>query len=187
MSDVVLLSLEVAGEGWTARLLDSSAANGISQVGPVLPAVPKHFVVQVRAPDVIPDDLSGSPDSLGRCQVRVIGQCASDAALLDTATLQIQAIPGLAIHNFENPFRDQTHFIFSIPRAGSVNLTVYTRAGELVERVLNHARYDAGIWRKAWSAATGRRGRLAPGTYLYVFELLTDAGVDRVEKKLMIR
>jgi hypothetical protein len=198
MRDVVNLKAENVNPDWTVQLCDQTGQSllfdsnhdGIADVGEVETGVARQFVVKVTAPmpSSQSNELVGNVDSLSTDYIRIIGECAFDRNLRDTAYLTIQTIPELAIHNFENPFRDQTRFIFSIPRDGTVRLWIYDRAGELVKRVIDSQFYHFGIYTLPWDGKNDHNRKLAPGTYLYVFELTDDKeNTDRVEKKVMIK
>jgi hypothetical protein len=146
------------------------------------------FLVAVAAPDQVPDDLAGAPESLSACRVRVVGRLRTRPLLTDTAFLLFRAVPGLNIHNYENPFQDRTRFIFSVPRAGRVRIDLYTRAGEFAGRLID-GDYQPGIHVEPWDA-TVRGRRLVPGTYVYVYELTGSEekrSLGTVRRKLMIR
>ncbi len=177
----------VCDEQGRGRLPDPDL-DGFAELGPVVPDTERYFTLLVRTPDNVPDDLAGNIDSLGCCRIQVIGRSTMFDGLGDTALVVIRAIPRLAIHNFQNPFRDRTRFIFSIPQPGRASLRVYNRAGELVSRVFELEEFAIGIHTRVWNGTNLSGRRLAPGTYLYVFEL-TDTPDDldrRLTKKLMI-
>jgi len=195
-TDCVSLAAGANQTDWDVSLWDAGAGSRLPENGeqraeltPVFAGVQKFFTILVKAPDNIPDDLSGNIDSLGKCYITVVGQSGLNPLLLDTAIVTIQAVPRLAIHNYQNPFRDRTRFIFSVPQTGRVNLYVYNRAGEIVSKPIDHEEYQIGIYARPWNATNLNGRRLAPGTYLYTLEL-TDTK-DRLErrlvKKLMIR
>ena len=73
-----------------------------------------------------------------------MGRSSFRPDLMDTACLVLRAIPALAIHNYENPFRDRTTFIFGVPRPAKVRLYVYNRSGELIQRLIDD-RLDARL------------------------------------------
>jgi len=176
-------------EDWGLELLDSTGLEPLTEMVAVRPGQAQHFVVRVKAPDDIPDDLSGQVDSLGRCFIRVIARSGSNLA--DTAYGVIQVVPGLAIHNYENPFHGSTRFIFSLPHEGVVRLYVYDRAGELIRRLIDsddHT-YGVGVHQLSWNGCNNRGQKLAPGTYPYVLEMSDKDGQHprRIMKKLMIR
>jgi hypothetical protein len=194
-NDTVMLQARVSRSDWGVRVfgpdeitpLPDADRDGRSELGPVRPGVQKPFSLKVTAPDSFSGGLSGSVDSLGKCYVTVFGQSARNPGLTDTATLIIQMVPGLAIHNYENPFREHTRFVFSMPRKGKLQLVVYDRNGQTVRRLIEHETYEPGIYTLPWDGLNDFHRRVAPGTYLYVYEM-TDSKdhVERVFKKLTI-
>jgi hypothetical protein len=191
MSDVIHLSAECDDTLWGIRLLDEAGQQGIDELGPLEPGVKRQFKVSLAAPESSPNGLTGAPDSFSRTYIRIIGQSRRDPGLADTALLTIQLIPGLGIHNYENPFHERTMFVFSVPRPGRVRLLVYDRTGELVRQLIPGDLYrDFGVYTASWDATNSKGLKLSPGTYVYVYELTdkdTKQLVGRVTKKLMIR
>ncbi|MBM3323301.1 hypothetical protein FJY69_07480, partial [candidate division WOR-3 bacterium] len=179
--------VDICDEQGRGRLPDEDH-DGLAELGPVAPDTERYFTLLVRAPDNVPDDLSGDIDSLGRCRIQVVGRSTTFDGLGDTAFVVVRAIPRLAIHNFRNPFRNRTRFIFSIPQPGKASLRVYNRAGELVGRVFEQEEFAIGIHTRPWDGTNPSGRRLAPGTYLYIFELTgTPDNLDRrLTRKLMI-
>jgi hypothetical protein len=196
VTDIANLTAETQQPGWQVDLCTEDGAtrlpdgngDGRAELGPIAPGAEHGFSILVRAPDDIPDDLSGNIDSLGKCYINVVGRSTAFDGLGDTALVVVQAIPRLAIHNFRNPFRENTRFIFAVPQAGKASLRVYNRAGELVGRVFEQEEFGIGIFTRPWDGRNLAGRRLAPGTYLYTFELTqTVDGLDRrLAKKLMI-
>jgi len=194
MSDIVNLSVEGSNPDWTVQLYDASGqsllsdhnSDGIPDVGSVAPGADEPFIVKVTSPT--PNSgLIGNVDSLSTDFVKVVGRASTDRALVDTANLTILMVPILAIHNFQNPFRDQTRFVFGVPLDGRVSLVVYDRNGQVVRRLLEHVQYSAGVYNLPWDGRNDHNLKLAPGVYLYAFELESgDNQTERVNRKLMI-
>jgi hypothetical protein len=197
MPDAVGLTIRSNNPQWTVALLDAqgqsplpdSNLDQVYEFAPVMPGTPKEFTVSVTAPNYIPDSLAGPIDSLGRVRIWVKGVSFTDVNLVDSARIDVQALPQLAIHNFENPFRAKTTFIFSIPHPGKVRLYIYDRTGALVRKLIDQEDFESGIYSKPWDASNDSRFQLAPGTYVYVLELAdrNNKNAVRVRKKLMIR
>jgi len=76
--------------------------------------------------------------------------------------------PALESHNFPNPFTANTTISFTLPAAGTIDLTVYNVLGQVV-RTLLHDPADAGSHEVAFNA-----GLLPAGIYYY--QLTTASG-----------
>jgi hypothetical protein len=197
MADRIGLRYESSNRNWPVRLMDETGRqplpdadqDSVAEFGPVDAAVRMYFTVKVTAPDSIPEDLSGNIDSLSRCFIWVIGQSAGNPRLVDTAVLNIKAVPGLAIHNYENPFRDRTTFVFSVPRKGRVRLLVFTRTGELAKSLIDNQEFNVGVYPLPWDGRNDHGNRLAPGTYVYMYQLTSGANQqkEQIQKRLLIR
>jgi hypothetical protein len=176
--------------GENGQPLPDSNRDGRVELGPIASNSQKHFILKVTAPDDIPANLAGPIETLTTCHIRVSGQSRFDGNRTDTARVTVQVIPGLAIHNCENPFSDRTEFVFSVPRGSKVRLYVYDQPGELVAKLIDNEFYDFGIHTFTWDGTNDKRKKLAPGTYHYLFELADQSKVDesdRILKKLIIR
>jgi len=195
MGDTIRLQAIPSRAGWGAWLYEPDVmtpladrdADGRSELGPVFPGDQVAFALKVTAPDSFAGGLQGSVDSLGLCFVRIVGQSSVNPSLMDTATVRIQMVPGLSIHNFENPFRRQTRFVYGVPKPGYVRLVVYDRNGSVVRRVINREAAEPGIYTLPWDGRNDHQRVVAPGTYVYVYELtdLKDETI-RVMRKLTI-
>lgn len=177
----------VPGE-WDIILTDTTAVpltdtdlDGIIDLGLVLPAVTRRFQVLVQSPGHF--DLTGQPDTLASCSFYVRGRCSVSENITDSVRITIQLIPPFDVHNFRNPFRTQTQFIFSIPKEGRVILEVYTRNGELVNRLINNHWYIPGIHIYPWDGTNYKGQQLAPGTYIYFMHFRAHDGEERILKK----
>jgi hypothetical protein len=195
MGDTVRLQAIPSRPGWGIWLYASDLttplpdrnADGRCELGPVFPGIQQAFMLRVTAPDSFAGGLRGSIDSLGLCFITVAGQSSVNPNLMDTATLRIQMVPGLMIHNFENPFARQTRFVYAVPKPGHIRLVVYDRNGSAVRRLISRQFTEPGIYTLPWDGRNDRQRVVAPGTYLYVYEL-TDSRdqVERVTRKLTI-
>jgi len=65
-------------------------------------------------------------------------------------------------------------------------LTVYTRAGERVCRVLEAEDKPAGVHLVSWDAMNDRGRVVAPGTYEYVLDYVHQDKTDRIRKRLVV-
>uniref|UniRef100_A0A7C4TH81 FlgD/Vpr Ig-like domain-containing protein n=1 Tax=candidate division WOR-3 bacterium TaxID=2052148 RepID=A0A7C4TH81_UNCW3 len=101
----------------------------------------------------------------------------------DSAFLRTILVPPFGVHNFRNPFKERTQFIFSLPKSGRVSLQVFTRAGELVRKLITNRHYDFGIHYYPWDGKNDAGQQLAPGVYIYVFDFIGDDGEHLTSKK----
>jgi flagellar hook assembly protein FlgD len=95
-------------------------------------------------------------------------------------------VPGFSVHNFPNPLSLRTTFVIGLPEAGEVSLTIYTRAGERVCKVLEHEGRPAGVHLARWEAVNDHGREVAPGTYEYVLDYVHQGETDRIRKRLVV-
>ena len=82
--------------------------------------------------------------------------------------------------NYPNPFNPSTKISFVLPQAGTVHLSIFNTAGQLV-RTLHSGEMSAGSHVFLWDGTDARGIRVASGVYLYRLQ----AG-DRVLQKKML-
>jgi hypothetical protein len=104
----------------------------------------------------------------------------------DTALLNLTLVSSLSVHNFPNPFNGHTTFVVGLPGDGRASLTVYTRAGERVCRVLESADVPAGLHFVGWDGVNDNGRAIAPGTYEYLLDYVHAGKVDRIRKRLVL-
>jgi len=95
-------------------------------------------------------------------------------------------LPELSVHNFPNPFTDHTSFVVGLPEDGKASLTVYTRDGARVCRVLANADLPAGVHFVDWAGVNDQGRTIAPGTYEYLLDYMHSGKTDRIRKKLVL-
>jgi archaellum component FlaG (FlaF/FlaG flagellin family) len=188
IADVVDLTNDQVSGDWTITLADSSGtpltdtdSDGLIDLGMITPSLPRRFQVLVRSPAHF--DLIGQVDSLASCAFYVHGRCSLLESITDSVHLALQLVPPFDVHNFRNPFRGQTQFIFSLPKDGRVVLEIYNRVGELVRRLINNQTYTFGIHYYPWDGCNTQGERLKPGTYIYILDFTALDGDNRVAKK----
>jgi hypothetical protein len=84
------------------------------------------------------------------------------------------------LQNYPNPFNPTTMIRFDLPRAGHVNLSVYSVKGELIATLVNKRMLE-GRKEIAWTAKDTRGQAVSSGVYFY----LLVAG-DFVETRKMV-
>jgi hypothetical protein len=187
---VVEVARPSAPAGWSLRLFDANGTNeltdtdadGMPDLGYVVPGESSRFSLEV----LTPSGLAGDTASLiGRTFV-VAGHLGNDSAVADTALLNLILVPGFSVHNFPNPFSIRTAFVIGLPSDGKVTLTVYTRAGERVCRVLDGESRAAGVQMVRWEAVNDHGQDVAPGTYEYVLDYVHQGKTDRIRKRLVV-
>jgi flagellar hook assembly protein FlgD len=101
----------------------------------------------------------------------------------DSTVLRAILVPPFDVHNFRNPFRSQTQFIFSIPKDGRVTLEIYNRAGELVRKLIDNEHYRFGVHYYPWDGRNDSGAMLAPGAYIYIMDFRANDGERLTAKK----
>ena len=129
----------------------------------------------------------GDTATLAQVTIPAAGHVGGRPDIADTAALTLTLVPELSIHNFPNPFSDHTSFVIGLPEDGRASLTVYTRAGERVCRVLTNAFLPAGVHLVRWDGVNDHGRSIAPGTYEYLLDYVHSGKTDRIHKKLVLR
>ena len=114
------------------------------------------------------------------------GHVGDRTDIADTAVLSLTLLPAFSVHNFPNPFSDHTTFVIGLPVDGKASLTVYTRAGERVCRVLDNADVPAGVQVVPWDGVNDKGRSIAPGTYEYLLDYVHAGKTERIRKKLVV-
>jgi len=187
---VVEVARPTAPVGWSVRLCDPTGTNdladtdadGIPDLGYVAAGETSRFSLEVQTPS----GLAGDTASLTQRTFVVAGNLGSDSMVADTALLNLTLVPGFSVHNFPNPFSDHTTFVIGLPDDGKASLTVYTRAGERVCRVLENADMPAGVHFVRWDGVNDNGRSIAPGTYEYLLDYVHAGKTDRIRKRLVL-
>jgi hypothetical protein len=176
--------------GWSVRLCNATGANdltdtdgdGTPDLGYVAPGDSGWFSLDVTAPS----GTQGDTASLGQGVFLVAGHLGDRPDIADTAVLSLTLLPAFSVHNFPNPFSDHTAFVIGLPEDGKASLTVYTRAGERVCRVVTNADMSAGVHIVRWDGVNDNGRGIAPGTYEYVLDYLHQGKTERIRKRLVV-
>jgi len=187
---VVEVAQPSAPPGWSVKLGNATGAgdltdtdgDGIPDLGYVAQGESSRFSLDVTAPS----GMQGDTASLGQGVFLVAGHVADRLDIADTAVLTLTLLPELSIHNFPNPFSDHTSFVIGLPDAGKASLTVYTRTGERVCRVLTNADLPAGVHLVRWDCVNDKGRRIAPGTYDYLLDYTHAGRSERIHKRLVL-
>jgi hypothetical protein len=187
---VVEVARPSAPTGWSIRLGNATGADdltdtdgdGIPDLGYVAPGESGWFSLDVTAPS----ELLGDTASIGQRTFLVAGHVGYRPDIADTAVLSLTLMPAFSIHNFPNPFSDHTSFVIGLPDDGKASLTVYTRAGERVCRVLENADMPAGVHLVSWNGVNDNGSSIAPGTYEYLLDYVHAGKTERIRKKLVL-
>jgi hypothetical protein len=187
---IVEVAQPSAPPGWSIRLCDATGADdltdtdgdGIPDLGYVAPGESGWFSLDVTAPS----GTQGDTASLGQGVFLVAGHVGGRPDITDTAVLNLTLMPAFSVHNFPNPFSDHTAFVIGLPDDGKVSLTVYTRAGARVCRVIENTDMQAGVHLVRWDGVNDNGRVVAPGTYEYVLDYVHAGKTDRIRKKLVV-
>jgi hypothetical protein len=187
---VVEVVQPVAPTGWSLELRDStgtspltdSDGDGTPDLGYVAPGARRRFSLDVQTPS----GLVGDTASFTERTFVLAGRLGGDSAVADTALLKLTLVPGFSVHNFPNPFSIRTSFVIGLPGDGRVSLTVYTRAGERVCRVMEPEVMSAGVHLVRWEGENDHGQGVGPGVYEYLLDYEHDGRTDRIRKKLVV-
>ncbi len=187
---VVEVARPTAPSGWSLRLGDATGADdltdtdgdGIPDLGYVAPGESGWFSLDVTAPS----GTQGDTASLGQGVFLVAGHLGDRTDIADTAILSLTLLPAFSVHNFPNPFIDHTAFVIGLPEDGRASLTVYTRAGESVCRVIENTDMPAGTNFVRWDGVNDNGRGIAPGTYEYLLDYVHAGKTDRIRKRLVV-
>jgi hypothetical protein len=176
--------------GWSIRLRNATGANdltdtdgdGVPDLGYVAPGESGWFSLDVTAPS----GLAGDTSPLREVILPVSGHVSDRPLIADTAMLTLTLVPELSIHNYPNPFTDHTTFVIGLPEDGKASLTVYTRDGARVCRVLTNADLPAGVHLVPWDGVNDNGRTIAPGTYEYLLDYVHSGKTARIRKKLVL-
>jgi hypothetical protein len=176
--------------GWSLRLgnaagtedLPDTDGDGIPDLGYVAPGESSWFSLDVTARS----GTQGDTASLGQVVLLVAGHVGGRPDIADTAVLTLALVPELSVHNFPNPFSDHTTFVVGLPDDGKASLTVYTRTGERVCRVLANADLPAGVHLVRWAGLNDNGRAIGPGTYEYLLDYVHGGNTDRIRKRLVL-
>jgi hypothetical protein len=187
---VVELARPAVPAGWSLRLADTTGTSdltdtdgdGMPDLRYVAAGETSRFLVEVQTPS----GLAGDPASFTQRTFVIAGCVGDDSTVADTALLNLTLVPGFSVHNYPNPFSGNTTFVMGLPADGEVSLTVYTRAGERVCRVLENTNLTAGVHAERWDAVNDNGRAVAPGVYEYVLDYVHQGKTDRIRKRLVV-
>jgi hypothetical protein len=187
---IVAVERPTSPQGWSVRLCDVTSetdltdtdGDGTPDLGYVAPGESGWFSLEVTAPS----KTQGDTASLGQVTFLVAGHVGDRPDIADTAALTLTLVPELSIHNFPNPFTDHTAFVVGLPDDGKASLTVYTRDGTRVCRVLANSDLTAGVHLVPWNGVNDHGRALAPGTYEYLLDYVHAGKTDRIRKRLVL-
>ncbi len=72
--------------------------------------------------------------------------------------------------NYPNPFNPSTSICYTMPEAGSVSLSIYNTAGQLVKRLVKEDQSE-GRYRVKWNGRNEANKSVASGIYFYTLSL----------------
>lgn len=182
IGDTVRLIRPEVPAGWSLNLYDSAGVLPVSTLGFLPPYVRGWFCATVRAPA----SLAGDTGAINTSRFVIAGHTTRDTMTRDSAILTLTVAPELEVHNFPNPMQSLTTFIIGLPYAGTLTLTVFNRAGEVVAHLLDDESFAAGVHKLLWDATTDGNLRVAPGTYEYILDYSWQGNATRLRKKLVV-
>ena len=157
-----------------------------------------YFTLHVVPLDSTGLRITGPYDSLGQLydEVVVLGSLFSDT-LRDSAVIWTRVVPVFNVHNFPNPFNNETDFFYSLPEAGYVTLKIFDRAGQYVTTIMKNEHHEAGQYiysrqvnnGNRWDRRNYKGKEVSEGVYFYAFTFVPDNTHSRkrkVIKKMII-
>lgn len=161
------VELKIAGgiTGWEISLLDSSS-NLLEDIDndswvelPLNEGVWTPFLLKVVS--------DGVGDSL---LLTIKGRSSRFPELGDSVKIVTVVISRLHVHNYKNPFEDETRFFVRVPQKGYLWLNIYTRSGEKIKEILKRELLEAGEYQFIWGGKNGKGVEVSPGVYIYILE-----------------
>ena len=119
----------------------------------------------IRLAQVVARDAANQPLASGQIEQTTQAEVPTETVLLAPAP---------------NPFRGSATLVFSLARAGTVELVVYSVDGRRVKTLVSERR-EAGVYRVAWDGRDEGRNAVAPGVFYAHFS----AGGKRITRTLV--
>jgi|GEM_PF-3243402 len=182
-------STRITSEDGKKRLKDSNE-NGLPDVGHLLVGDSTSIQVELQSPVTSADLMHGALDSstipvIVAETTIVYVHDALNESIRDSAVLITLLVPDLTVHNYPNPFEDETRVVWNQPTDGEVTIRLADRAGRMVATICE-GECEAGIHSHLWQAETATGQALAPGVYVIVIDCQTDNGqMNRALSKMV--
>jgi hypothetical protein len=165
-ADTVELQLSNTPTNWETSLMDTSLNpiedidnDGWLELLPLGEGIWTPFLLKV---------VSGS---IGDSLILIVkGRSTRFPELMDSVRVVTVVISRLHVHNYKSPFEKETTFFVRIPQKGYVWLSVYTRSGERVRKILWGKLLEPGEYEFPWDGKNERGEEVTPGIYTYVLE-----------------
>ncbi len=188
---IVNLALIAQDSSWGWELLDQAGDTDLRDsdfdhqpdLGFVAPDTPVKFKLRIKAPRLTQLLNSANPNET---EFWLRARAGQDSTLGDSVRLRFTLTPQFQIFCYRLSAEGRMRFIFSIPERGDVTLLVYNRLGERVRTLLDRERSREGIYVLDWDGTNDAGRRLAPGVYVYRFEMRPETGrLQRLVKKFV--
>ncbi len=184
---VVNVSCPEENDGWGVAVLDEQGGNylrdtdfdGNPDLSFVAPEVPAQFIMRVTAPGF---SRLFDTTRIATKDMWVKVFVSRHEGLCDSARMRLNLMPGFAIYSYQEPAGKKVRFLFSVPEEGEVTLIVYNRLGEEVRTLINDEWRTAGAYVVEWDGVDRRGKAVAPGVYVYCFEV---KGSNQVIRRLV--
>ncbi|TES91071.1 MAG: T9SS type A sorting domain-containing protein [Candidatus Cloacimonadota bacterium] len=196
ITELVDLTFENSVAGWSTEFYDQNGQNELTDhngnttpdIEEVMPGDTVNFTVRITPP-LNAGTITGTIDTTSLLRTIVKGTSDRDTTVSDTVVLETKLVPEFDIHNYPNPSRGATNFIFGLPEPGTATLMIYTRNGELVKELFSNRSYSrASVYTVPWDAKNEENNKVATGIYLYIFNFTGESGKEykRIIKKAAI-
>jgi len=174
--------------GWDYEITDSLGGL-LTQTPEIMPEDTFYFYLSVTPPQRIGSLVGEVIRSIDEID-SIFAFSSLDTLIYDVAEVKTLFIPVLDIHNYPNPFEENTTFIFNIPEKGKATLLLFNRAGEHIVTLFRDKEYERGVGYSCfWDGKTKFSKDASPGLYLYVFKFTPSEGRTKtiIKKALKVK
>ena len=164
--------------GWDAKILNQEGGV-LTSTGNIAPGETLFVELHITPPAELASLKGTSHAEMPSERRLLVAISTTEKTVKDSAVIITQAVPPLDIHNYPNPFKGSTIFIYSIPAQGKATLAIYNRAGEHVTTLFEDRLHTPGIYTVPWDGLSTSGQKPAPGVYIYTLQFKPKEGRPR--------